>query len=347
MEIKKRASEIVKLISDRVIKERKVWGLYTLDLTLKAMLEWSRTSGEGYCSDYVFEIVKERGWTDETRIPYEAQPFCHINYTLYRMIGDGTFGKKFVEESKRFFNEVPRSEDGLVLLRDKSFPRHNVLIDFMQDYTSRMAATGNITGDETFYKECVEQFRRYRDVLRDSETGLWSTGRGWLDDDHNATSPGKWSRGHGWLIRGMVESLSALPNGSEYAEELRGYLVETADALLKVQDGEGMWHQLLNRDFNESYPDSSGTGLICYYLCKALDEGFLSGEKYLNSALSAFQGLSSRVTEDGSILNVCPGPGPLFSEEDYLNNPGETEKHCGHGSMAVIFACAGVWKVAE
>ena len=67
-----------------------------------------------------------------------------------------------------------------------------------------------MSGNSSYYDESLEQFRIHRRVLRNPETGLWSQGRGWLDDPEEL-SPGAWSRSHGCLIRVVVETLEYLP----------------------------------------------------------------------------------------------------------------------------------------
>ncbi len=333
--------ETAQKVVGRVIKRDRVWGNYCLDLCLESMLVWGQAAETAEYDEYVLGVMERRDLTPHSIIKYENQPFGHMNYALYISSQNQAYAEGFVLESRRFQKEVPRSSDGLVLLRDNTEDRNNVIIDFMHDYASRMAETGALTGEEHFYKECVDQFRLYRSVLRHDDTHLWSTGRGWLEDE-KALSPGHWSRGHGWLVRGMIHSLSVLPKKSEYYKELNEYFIEIIDALLLVQDEKGMWHQLLHRPFADSYPDSSGTGLICYAISVAIQKGILVDEKYRIAAEKAFIGLQDHISEEGIVHHVCYGPGPLRVEEDYVNAPGHDDDGKSHGAMAVIFACAGM-----
>ena len=108
-----------------------------------------------------------------------------------------------------------------------------------------------------------------------------------------------------------------------------------ADALLKVQDEDGMWHQLLHLPFEKSYPETSGTGMIAYYLAVAYNKGFLTDEKYRDAALLAANELKKYVTNDGVVLGTCKGPGPLREIEPWLNTPAQPDDH--HGPQAIIF----------
>ena len=327
-------------VADRVILKNSNARLYTVFLTFEAMLEMDRVTGLNTYSNYVFQRIGSRGdWDPGDVIKYDSPPFCHLDYKLYQTSGDTNYLPNFIAQSDLYWSNITRSVEGAVLHYDKK-RGSGLLLDRLQDYTSRMAQTGMFTGDTNYYAECAEQFHLYRQILRDSGTGLYSQGRGWLTDT-NELSPGAWSRGHGWLIRGMVESLLALPDGSAEFVEVQGYLEELADALLAVQAPDDMWHQLIHLPPEESYPDSTGTGLILYNLAVALDEGFLVGAQYYNAAQQAYAALLDYVTSEGLILQACPGPGPIWAVEPYVRTPGRTEDGSSHGPFCVIFASAG------
>jgi len=315
-----------------------VWGSYTLDLALEAMLEFDRVADCPELRDYALGIVEQRNWK-ETPPAYTAQPFCHLNYKVYEVTGDKAYLQPFLSESERYRNEVTRSPEGAVAHKADEPGRH-LLIDQLQDYAARMARTGKLTGDKTYFAECAEQFRVYRDIVRDPETGLWGQGRGWLDDPMEL-SPGAWSRGQGWLIRGLVDSLCALPRDSAEFAEVQRYLKELAAALIAVQAPDGMWHQLVHLPPEQSAPDTTGTGLIIYNFARALHEGFLNDPAVRDSAETAFDALTQYVTPEGIISQASPGPGPLTSIEPYLGKDGKIEDGESHGPFCVIYACAG------
>ena len=328
-------------VADRVVLKNITGGGYTQNLIFEAMLEMGRVTSDNSYSNYVFQKMDDRGasWAPGATIKYDSPPFCHLDYKLYQISGDTNYLPNFIAQSDLYWSNITRSAEGAVLHYDKN-AGSGLLLDRLQDYVSRMAQTGMLTGDTNYYAECAEQFRLYRQILRDSETGLYSQGRGWLTDT-NELSPGAWSRGHGWLIRGLVDSLMALPPASDEYIEVQGYLQELADALLAVQAPDNMWHQLIHLPPEESYPDSTGTGLILYNLALALDEELLSGAQYHSAADQAYTALLDYVTSEGIILQACPGPGPLWEMESYVRTPGRTEDGESHGPFCVIFASAG------
>ncbi len=325
-------------VVDRIVLKNYYWPNYKLDLAFEAMLEMDRVTGLNTYSNYVFQRMDLRGWTPGATIKYDSPPFCHLDYKLYQVSENRDYLPNFIAQSDLYWSNMTRTVEGAILHKDGN--RYAMLIDRLQDYTSRMAQTGLLTGDTNYYAECAEQFRLYRQILRDPATGLYSQGRGWLTDT-NELSSGAWSRGHGWLIRGMVDSLLALPDGSFEFIEVQNYLQELADALLAVQAPDNMWHQLIHLPPEESYPDSTGTGLILYNLALALDEDLLAGAQYRTAAEQAYEALLGYVTSEGLILQACPGPGPLWEMESYVRTPGRTEDGSSHGPFCVIFAGAG------
>jgi len=322
----------------KVIETRDTTASYTRDLGLEAMLEFSVASNTPAYAAYVQEICRMRGVTPTTPISYAVQPFSCLTFEMYLHTKDPHWLPGFIEQTSLWRREEVRSEENAV-----THPRgpqrgggQAILIDSLQCYASRMAAAGSVTGDKSFFQECVDQYRIHRHLLRSPATGLWSQGRGWLAAGDKRLSPGAWSRGHGWLIRGLEKSLRYLPPGSPYAVEMTGWLHELADALLAVQSSCGMWHTLLHRPVGESLPDSSGTGMIAAHLGLAWHNGWLSETRYRDAALRALNALPEYVSADGTVLSASPGPGPLETEEPWLAKSfpaGEL-----HGTFAVLFA---------
>ena len=318
--------------------KKDTWGGYTLDITFEAMLFYDIYTSKNLYAKKVLDIMSLRNRKPSDTIPYRSQPFCSYNYALYKATKNKEYVNPYVSETVKMMKEVKRTSEGAIMIHHKNKAKNiegdYVLIDYVQEYCSRVARAGSLTGDTIFYKESIEQFEIYRDLLRNSETGLYSQGRGWLLDT-TKLSPGAWSRGHGWLMRGIVPAMEAVPFQSTYYYRLQTILEEMADALLKVQDEDGMWHQLLHLSFDKSYPETSGTGMIAYNLAVAYKKGFLKDEKYRDAALLAANELKKYVTTEGIVLGTCKGPGPLRTIEPWLNKPAKPDDH--HGAQALIY----------
>ena len=224
-----------RLVTHFIQEHERPWGPYPMDLALEAVVALYEATGKEEYKELVLDIAERRGWTPDKELRYGSPPFTCLIFEVYRFREDEGYVEPFVRQSRLYRQEIVRAADGLV-----THPRgkhrgggHAILIDSLQEYAARMAKAGSLSGDESFFRECVQQYELHRKLLRDPQTGLWSQGRGWLDEA-DRLSPGAWSRGHGWMIRGMVDSLRYLPRDSEYFRRMQKMLRETADALLAV-----------------------------------------------------------------------------------------------------------------
>jgi len=177
---------------------------------------------EGY-GEWAWGVV--RGWGRKLgeRIPWRHEPFGSFTFALYRRTGSEEARRAFVEESRAMYAERPLSPEGAVLHLHGGEPGR-LLIDRLQAYAIRCAQLGRLTREDKLFEEAVEQTERYRNLLRDPRTGLWSQGRGWAGPPEGMLSPGAWSRGHGWLMQGMAGSLEYLPNDGSHAQRMSAML---------------------------------------------------------------------------------------------------------------------------
>jgi unsaturated rhamnogalacturonyl hydrolase len=319
---------------------------YTFDLALEALLELSETSGNPAWREHALAVIQRRGLTPASPLPYQAQPFTAINYALFRATGHHAWLPVFVRESEFWRREAARSPEGAVLTYSRSDPSvRALLIDSLQEYCARMARCGQITGDASFFRECTSQFRLFRDLLRNPQTGLWCQGRGWIEGRPQELSPGAWSRGHGWLLRGLTAALASTPRESAEFRELQSLLAEFADALLPLQQPNGMWHTILQRPPAESPAETSGTAMIATAFSRAWREKLLDDIRLRESAGKAFAALPARVDERGVVLGTSPGPGPLRAEAPYLTT--EFRPNDPHGTFAVLFAAAEALRLEQ
>lgn len=310
------------------------WGNYTLDLAIEGMIIYMENAGERRYESAIERFFNGRNYRFGDTVSFTGHPFTDCYFRWFEYTHDSTFIAPFIFESHRMMNELPRSPEGAICLPQAG--SENLLIDYLQSYCSRMARAGHLSGDTAFFGECVRQFELYSELVRYPGSGLYSQGRGWLGDTM-ALSPSCWSRGQGWLIRGMVESLEYLPVGSPYSRRLTYLLQQFADALLSVQDENGMWHTLPCLTDIQSEPEVSGTALISYALLLASRKGFLEDPMYRRSGMKGVERVKRYIDAEGSIHNVSPGPGPLTSIAEYMNK-GETNNE--HGTGTVLLALA-------
>ncbi|MBL9200565.1 MAG: glycoside hydrolase family 88 protein [Opitutaceae bacterium] len=324
----------------RLVRENQAERNYRADLALEALLEFSAVLDRPAWREQVVSVLQRRGLKPDAVVPYRTQPFGCLTFALFRATGERGWLPEFVRQSGLCRDEHPRSPEGAVM-HPRGAQRgggHAMLIDAMQEYAARMVRTAAVTGDAAWLREGAAQFRLHRAILRDSGTGLWSQGRGWLGDQPGKLSPGAWSRGHGWLLRGLTASLAEAPLDSAEFREMQTLLREIADALLPRQLPGGLWPTLLHRPPADSPADASGSALIATAFSRAWREGWLPGPRARDAARRAFAALPACVDRDGVVLNVSPGPGPLESEADYLVR--EFPPGNDHGPFSLLFAAA-------
>lgn len=317
-----------------------VWGNYTLDLTLEALLFYDEKVKSDKYTGIVKEVFNKRGFSPEDTISYKTQPFCSINFTLGMISGNDEWFDGFIHESYRMYKEVARSQEGAIMINHKGNDR--ILIDYLQEYASRMAKTAYLNKDSLLFSECVNQFLLYESLLRDPHTGLWSQGRGWCEDT-TQLGKGAWSRGHGWLLRGLVTSMEYLPE--EYRSKLQPVMQRLSYSLLQVQAKSGMYHILLNLPVNKSAPDVSGTGMIAYYLSVAVENDWLDENDYGKIIHQATTEMKKYVTSKGEILSSSKGPGPLCDYKEYVEyQPEIDEKHAFQGVIYGMMGEMEIWR---
>jgi len=136
---------------------------------------------------------------------------------------------------------------------------------------------------------------------------------------HGPAAPHCWGRGNGWVAAGLAEILSALPEGHQGAAPIRRGVELMAQALLRFQDDEGMWGQLV--DMPGAWAESSASAMFAYALALGVARGFLPREEFSAAALRAWRALCRRLDERGRLADVCAGTWQEDSIDFYLNRP--------------------------
>ena len=145
-------------------------------------------------------------------------------------------------------------------------------IDDMYMITILQVQAYRATGNKVYLDRAALEMVAYLDKLQ-KPNGLFYHGPEFLFF---------WGRGNGWVAAGMAELLSELPrNHPRRARIVEGYNKMMA-SLLKYQDADGMWHQLI--DHPESYQESSSTAMFTFAMIAGVKKGWLKGDAYANAA---------------------------------------------------------------
>lgn len=182
-------------------------------------------------------------------------------------------------------------------------------IDDMYMITILQTQAYRATGDRTYLDRAALEAVAYLDKLQ-QPNGLFQ---------HSMDVPFFWGRGDGWFAAGMSELLTALPaNHPHRARILASYRTMMA-TLLKHQDADGMWHQII--DDPASWPETSSTGMFAFAFITGVKTGWLDEKTYAPAARKAWLRLVTYLEPGGAIREVCTGTGARNDRQYYLDRP--------------------------
>ena len=109
-----------------------------------------------------------------------------------------------------------------------------------------------------------------------------------------------WGRGNGWVAVALTEVLLLLPEDHPGREKVMDLYRKFMEGACRVQDSEGMWHQVLNN--HDSYKETSSTAMFMLSLFRGIRSGWLD-EKFEKYALKAWDGLKGNSLDYFSLVS--------------------------------------------
>ena len=150
---------------------------------------------------------------------------------------------------------------------------------------------------------------------------------------HGLDAPFYWGRGNGWVAAGLAELLSVLPeNNLHYKSILNGYK-KMMKTLVENQAEDGMWRQLIDKE--ESFKETSSTGMFGFAMTVGVKKGLLPAEPYRSASKKAWNTLTKYIDQDGKVHEVCVGTGQSKDINFYLTRPRTIGDM--HGQAAVLW----------
>lgn len=176
-----------------------------------------------------------------------------------------------------------------------------------------------LTGDERVMDKIADQILGFKHYL-------YMEDKKYLSHVYSVTRKKQcgipWSRGNGWCIFSLSEVLEFMAANHPKRAEITDFFKILAETYLKLQNEDGMWHQVL--DISDSFEESSGTAMIIYAFARAVRLNWVDGElkqKLMESALKGVDALHSRFVDNkGNVYGVCCGSGYGFSNDYYANH---------------------------
>lgn len=182
-----------------------------------------------------------------------------------------------------------------------------------------------ITGDTKYVDIAADFLQQSAQKLMQPDGIYW----------HCISSPYPWGRGNGFTALGFAETLKAM--NSHQRDKIAGLHIRHLNGLRNYQDAEtGMWRQVINR--KDSYLEQSSTSMIGIAIAIGISNGWLDRDEWLPTLISAWQGVSNGIDNQGRVSDVCIGTGPLNSLHEYINRDSVTGFDDRGGAMALWFA---------
>lgn len=202
-------------------------------------------------------------------------------------------------------------------------------IDDMFMITAVQSQAYRATNDRKYIDRAANEMVVYLDSLQ-QPNGLFY---------HAPDVPYFWGRGDGWMAAGMSILLKELPkDNANYSKILNGYK-KMMSTLLKYQDKNGMWHQLIDKP-DLSWAETSCTGMFTFAFINGVKSGVLEEEKYGPAARKGWLGLIKYIDEKADVHEVCEGTNKKNDLQYYLDR----KRNIGdmHGQAPILWCAAAL-----
>jgi unsaturated rhamnogalacturonyl hydrolase len=204
-------------------------------------------------------------------------------------------------------------------------------IDDMFMITAVQTEAYRATKDEKYVNRAAKEMAMYLDSLQ-QPNGLFY---------HAPDVPFFWGRGDGWMASGMSLLLQVLPSDHpDYQKILAGYKKMMA-TLLKYQDKNGMWHQLIDKP-GISWPETSCSAMFTFAFISGVKNGWLEKDIYGPASRNGWIGLQNYIDKNGDTHEVCEGTNKKNDMQYYLDR----KRNVGdmHGQAPVLWCAAALLK---
>ena len=215
-------------------------------------------------------------------------------------------------------------------------PHPNTLwLDDLYMSVPALAQMGKLTGDKKYYDDGVKQILQFSKRMFNHDKGLFM--HGWVQE-MEVHPEFYWGRANGWGMMAMCELLDVLPANHPGRPAILKLLREHIRGIANCQSGSGFWHQLLDR--NDSYLETSATGIYTYCIAHAINKGWIDPIAYGPMVMLAWNALSTKVNLQGEVEGTCVGTGMGFDPAFYYYRP--TSPIAAHGYGPLLLAGAEI-----
>ena len=295
---------------------------YIPSLALIGRLRLGELTSDGSHQQDVLKIVAP--YADGTKSTLGDKPSGSTmpGHLVFGELADRTKNTRFVELASVAGN-LGFNEDGSL---KPSMPYHSEMSDAVFMGTPILVQCGRLTGESKYF-DMAARHLRFMLKLNLRNDGLHQHSP--IDPEHTA-----WGRGNGFPGLGLALCLSDLPDDSQYRDEFLSTYRAHMAAMIRHQDGTGMWHQIV--DHPESYREFTVTCMTTFAITRGLRRGWLDRETYEPVVRRAWEAIKLRVGPDGKLVDVCTGTGKMKSRREYYHRAAILGRDDRGGAMALM-----------
>src|SRR5450759_2621792 len=218
------------------------------------------------------------------------------------------------------------------LARNRPLP-NTLWLDDLYMSVPALAQMGKLTGDNKYFDDAVKQVLQFSQRMFNKNQELYM--HGWVQD-MTVHPEFYWARCNGWALLTMTELLDVLPEDHPGRPEVVNLLRSHIHGISNLQSGNGLWHQLLNR--NDSYLETSATAIFTYCIAHSINKGWIDATAHGPMAVLGWNAVQTKVNSKGEVEGTCVGTGMSFDPAFYYNRP--LNVAAAHGYGPVIMAGA-------
>ena len=348
----------------RILREIDIYGKWTypIGVVLYGLISTAKALSDNNITEYVTghlgKIVDNQPYADFD-MKLNGIPSINRQISCLGMLDYcGSCGNALLEaidyaDDKKAYEEIARRiadyiENGQERLENGMFyrEREDSVIDYKTIWADDLYMSVpflcryyKLTGESKYLEDAVNQVLCFKEKLFMSDKGCMSHVYNLI---YNKKTCVPWGRGNGWPIVALTELLEVLPTEHKSYDAVLSFYKEFCEGILKLQDENGMWHQVLTH--KDSYCETSCTAMFSYGFAR----GFLRGRldsRFKEAAQKGFAGICREaVDEDGNVYGVCCGSAYSF-RADYYKYELPWLKNDTHGTGIVLLAGVEVSKL--
>jgi unsaturated rhamnogalacturonyl hydrolase len=236
--------------------------------------------------------------------------------------------KYLLEASNHILKKQERLEDKTLVRKGPH--KFTLWADDLYMGLSFLTRMGELTGDKKYYDDAATQVINFHKYLFDANKGLMHH---CYYSDLKLPGVAFWGRANGWALVAQMDLLERIPENHPKRVKLIELLQRHILGLAQYQGADGLWHQLLDKP--DSYLETSCTAMYSYVIARAVNKELIDS-RYASIAKRGWEGVITRINDEGLLEGVCAGTGVSDDLVFYYHRP--TPMNDLHGIGAVILA---------